>query len=79
MKCTFVSLVECLNGSELLNIDRAGIPNAKKKISAKNLHVVKTGIEQLFQDRQKQWQNTSLVHLSYSSTSHVHKKLKNQS
>lgn len=79
MKCTFVSLVECLNGSELLNIDRAGIPNAKNKVSAKNLHIVKKGTGQLFQDRQKQWQNTSLVHLSYSSTSHVHKKLKNQS
>ena len=48
MKCTFVSLVECLNGSKLLNIDRAGIPNAKNKISAKNLHIVKKGTGQLF-------------------------------
>lgn len=78
MKCTFVSLVECLNGSKHLNIDRAGIPDAKN-ISAKNLHIVKKGTGQLFQDRQKQWQNTSLVHLSYSSASRVHKKLKNQS
>jgi len=72
MNCTFVSLVECLNGSQLLNIDRAGIPYAKNKISAKNLHIVKKGTGQLFQDRQMQWQNTSLVPLSYSSTSHVH-------
>ena len=78
MNCTFVSLVECLNGSQLLNIDRAGIPDAKN-ISDRNLHIVKKGTGQLFQDRRKQGQNTSLVLLSYSSASRVHKKLKNQS
>lgn len=56
---------------------RAGDPKVKSRVSGKYLHILKcAGL--LFQDRQRQWQNTCLVTLSCSFTSRVHKKLKNQ-
>lgn len=72
MKYSFFGVID------FLDINRSEVQNIKNKISFKYLHVIKNWTGLLFQDRQRQWQNTSFVSLHCSSSSEVYKKMKNQ-